>query len=82
MNLSDTISIDENQIQHLFAEAGLLDAPATDQRRVDQVVERAMHETVIKDLSSFMFEGFPAVVDAMMSVATGKIHHRDNDYKA
>jgi len=82
MKPSDTLSIDENQIHLLFEEAGLLDTPQPNQRRVEQVMERAMHEKVIKDLSSFTFEGFPAVIDGVLSLAAGKISHQDDNYKA
>jgi len=82
MNPSDSIAIDENQIRLLFEEAGLLDVPVPNERRVEKVMERAMHDNVISDLTSFMFEGVPAVLDGMLSVATGKINHSDGDYKA
>lgn len=82
MNSPDTLRIDESQVQRLFEDAGLLDAPVPDQRRVERVLERATHEKVVKDLTSFVFEGFPAVLDGLLSVASGRIHHPDNDYKA
>lgn len=74
--------MDEAQILHLFEEAGLLDVPEPDLRRVDEVIERAMHEKVIHDLSSFIFKGVPAVIDGVVSVSTGKINHPDKDYRA
>lgn len=82
MNPSDTMPIDEAQIHLLFEEAGLMDAPAPDMRRVDEVLERAMHESVIKDTSSFVFKGFPAVLSAMLDVASGNISTGDVDYRA
>ncbi|BDS06622.1 hypothetical protein NT6N_16620 [Oceaniferula spumae] len=82
MNPSDATSIDENQIRLLFEEAGLLDQPVPDEHRVENIMERAMHDNVIRDLASFMFEGFPAVVDGVLSISTGKINHPDHDYRA
>ncbi len=82
MNSLDTLSMDERHIQLLFDEAGLQALPEPNQRRVEQVMERAMHEKVIKELSSFMFQGFPAVVDSLLSVASGEVKHPNNDYKA
>ena len=81
MNPSDTINFDENEIFLLFQEAGMLEEPVVNQRRVDQVIERAMHEKVAKELTSFVFEGFPAVMDGLFSAASGKINHPDDDYK-
>lgn len=82
MNPSDTLTMDERQIQLLFEEAGLQEAPVPNMRRVEQVMERAMHEKVIKELSSFMFDGFPAVIDGLLSAAGGEINHPDDHYKA
>lgn len=82
MNPSDAMPIDEAQIHLLFEQAGLMDAPVPDMRRIDGVLERAMHESVIKDTSSFVFKGFPAVISAMLDVASGKISTGDIDYRA
>lgn len=81
MNPSDTLTFDESQIELLFADAGLVDTPVVNEVRVEKVMERAMHEKVIKELSSFAFEGFPAVVDGLLSVTSNKINHPDGDYK-
>lgn len=82
MNLSDAMPFDEAQIHLLFEEAGMIEAPELDMRRVDQVLERAVHESVIKDTTSFIFKGFPAVLTGLMSVATGCVGDKDTDYKA
>lgn len=82
MNPSDTMPIDEAQISLLFEEAGLMGAPVPNERRIDGVLERAMHESVIKDTSSFVFMGFPAVLSAMLDVASGTISTTDTDYRA
>ncbi len=82
MNLTDAMPFDEAQIALLFEEAGMVDTPAMDMRRVDQVLERAVHESVIKDTTSFVFKGFPAVIAGMMSVATGCVGDKETDYKA
>ena len=82
MNPNDAMPINEAQIHHLFEEAGLTDAPVANQRRIDEVLERAVHESVIKDTSSFVFKGCPAVISAMLDVASGKISIDDVDYRA
>lgn len=82
MNSPDTLSMDDHQIELLFQEAGLQEAPVMNQRRVEQVMERAMHEKVMKELSSFVFEGAPVVIDGLLSVASGEINHPDDHYKA
>ena len=81
MNPSDAMPINEAQIHLLFEQAGLMDAPAPDLRRIDGVLERAVHESVIKDTSSFVFKGFPAVICAMLDVACGKVAASDTDYR-
>ena len=77
--------IDEAQIHLLFEEAGLIhdeDAvTAPDMRRVDAVMKRAMHESVIKDTTSFVFKGFPAALVGMISMATGCVGQEDTDYR-
>ncbi len=82
MNPSDAMPIDEAQIHLLFEQAGLTDAPVPDLRRIDGVLERAVHESIIKDTSSFVFKGFPAVLSAVLDVASGKISTGDIDYRA
>ncbi len=82
MNASDAMPIDEAQVYLLFEEAGLIGVPELNTRRVEEVLERAVHESVIKDTSSFVFKGFPAVLAAMMSVATGCVGDPETDYRA
>lgn len=86
MNPTDAMPLDEAQIHLLFEEAGLIQAEdiayVPDMRRVDAVIERARHESVIKDTTSFVFKGFPAVIAGMMSVATGCVSDSETDYKA
>lgn len=82
MNPDDAMPIDEAQIHLLFEEAGLTDAPVANQRRIDGVLERAMHESIIKDTSSFVFHAFPTVISSMLDVASGKISTEDTDYRA
>lgn len=82
MNPNDAMPIDEAQIHLLFEEAGLTGAPVADRRRIDGVLERAAHESIIKDTSSFVFLGFPAVLSAMLDVASGRISTDGTDYRA
>ncbi len=82
MNPTESIELNELQISRLFEEAGLQDLPVPNDRRVEMVMERAMHEKFMGELSSFMFQGFPAVVDGLLSAAGGKINHPNDHYKA
>ncbi|MBT8043862.1 MAG: hypothetical protein KJO79_02830 [Verrucomicrobiae bacterium] len=85
MNPTDVMPIDEAQIHLLFEEAGLIQAEnidhAPDMRRVDAVIERAIHESLIKDTTSFVFKGFPAAIVGVMSVATGCVRDSGTDYR-
>ena len=82
MDSPDAMAINEAQIHLLFEEAGLVATPAPDMRRVNQVIERTLHEKAIKDTTSFVFLGFPAVVMAFMSVATNTVGDSETDYRA
>jgi len=81
MTAADTISINEAQIRLLFEEAGLVESPVLNKQRVGKVLERAMHESVIKDTISFVFKGFPSVINGIMSVATGCVRDDSIDYR-
>ena len=81
MDNSDAMSINEAEIYLLFEEAGLADPPVPDIRRVNQVIERTLHEKAIKDTASFVFLGFPAVVMGFMSVATNAVGNPNTDYR-
>jgi len=82
MDASNAIPLHEAQIHLLFEEAGLMETPAPDMRRVDEVIERTMHEKAIKDTASFVFLGFPAALTGLMAVATNSVGEPDTDYRA
>ena len=83
MDSSDAISIHEAHIQHLFEEAGLVeDTPDTNHDRVNQIIERTLHEKAIKDTASFVFLGFPAVILGFLSVASNTVGDSKTDYRA
>lgn len=82
MDASNAIPLHEAQIHLLFEEAGLMEAPAPDLRRVNEVIERALHEKAIKDTASFVFLGFPAVMAGFMAVATNTVGDSNTDYRA
>ena len=82
MNPSDVISLNEAFISDIFQEAGLDEAPVVNQQRVEKVMERATHERVIADTSSFVFKGFPAAADGIISLANRTVGNEDEDYRA
>lgn len=82
MDASNALSFHEAQIHLLFEEAGLMETPAPDMRRVNKVIERTLHEKAIKDTASFVFLSVPAVLTGFMAVATNTVGDPTTDYRA
>lgn len=82
MDTFDAMSLNESQIHLLFEESGLMEISEPDMRRVDEVIERAFHEKAIKDTTSFLFVGFPAVVMEFLSMASNTVGDPQTDYRA
>ena len=84
MDQSNALNINETFLDGIFADAGLVEAaiPAVNYQRVEKVLERAMHEKLIADTSSFVFKGFPAAADAIISLANNSVGNDQTDYKA
>ena len=82
MDTFDAMSLNESQIHLLFEEANLMEIPEPDMQRVEVIVERALHEKAIKDTTSFVFMGFPAVMLGFMSVASNTVGDPQSDYRA
>ncbi|MGJ8678037.1 MAG: hypothetical protein ACSHX0_11010 [Akkermansiaceae bacterium] len=82
MDNTNILSANESFISNIFEDAGITEQPAVNQRRVDKVIERAMHEKLIADTSTFIFKGFPAAADGIISLANNKVGNDDSDYRA
>ena len=81
MENSNAMSINEAELQLLFEQAGLAETPAPDMQRVEKVIERSLHEKAIKDTTSFVFLGFPAVIMGLVGAAANSVGDPDTDYR-
>lgn len=82
MTPSNALSIHESFIEGVFEEAGMAETPAPDQQRVEKVIERALHERLIADTSSFLFKGAPAATAGIISLANNTVGNDQADYRA
>ena len=79
----NSLNPDEALFTDLFAEAGwkeITQAPPNE-RRVEEITQRAICETIIKDSSSFVFLGFSAALAELLSAFFGNVQASDEDYK-
>ncbi len=82
MSSPTDITFHEAFISDIFQAADTAVESVVNEERVNKVMERAMHEKVIADTSSFLFKGFPAAADGIMSLAHGKVRNHKEDYRA
>ncbi len=82
MDPSNALNINETFLDGIFHEAGLAETPEVNHQRVEKVLERAMHEKLIADTTSFVFKGFPAAADAAISLANRTVGNDDTDYRS
>ena len=79
----ETLNLDESAFNDLFAEAGwneVATAPPNE-RRVEEITQRAISETIVKESTSFVFLGFGAALTAIFGSFFGCIGKNDEDYK-
>ena len=79
----ETFNPDDSIFTDLFAEAGweeVAKAPANE-RRVEEITQRAIAETAVKESSSFLFLGFGAALSAIFCTLFGGAKKSDEDYK-
>ena len=79
----ETFNIDDAVFNDLFAEAGwneVVDAPPNE-RRVEEITQRALSETVVKESTSFVFLGFGHALNAIFATLFGSIAKSEDDYK-
>lgn len=80
--MNPSITINESFIEGVFADAGLAESTVVNHERVEKVLERAIHERVIADTSSFLFKGIPAATEGMISLANRTVGNDNADYRA
>jgi len=79
----ETFNPDDPLFTDLFAEAGwdqLAQAPPNE-RRVEEITQRAISETIMKESTSFVFLGFAAALSGIFSALFGGVSNSDEDYK-
>lgn len=76
-----TLSDNEDFVFGLFEEACMSDMAQPNPQRVSQIVEKALHETIIADTTSFLFKAIPSAITGLYSVASGHPHIPDTDYQ-
>ena len=81
MSLPTDITLHEAFISDIFQAVDTAVDRVVNEERINKIMERAMHEKIIADTSSFLFKGFPAVADSIMSLANGKVRNHKEDYR-
>ena len=79
----ETFNPDDPAFDNFFAEAGWNDiaqAPPNE-RRVEEITQRAISETIIKESSSFVFLGFTNALSELFAALFGHVRPNDEDYK-
>ena len=79
----ETFNPDDSIFNDLFAEAGwdeVAKAPPNE-RRVEEITQRAIAESLVKESSSFVFLGFTAALSAFFAALFGFVSDNDEDYK-
>jgi hypothetical protein len=79
----DTFNPDDSVFDALFTEAGWKDVAKAppNERRVEEITQRAISETIVKDSSSFLFLGFAAALTGFFCAFFGSVGNNDEDYK-
>lgn len=79
----ETFNPDDSVFNDLFAEAGWNDVAKAppNERRVEEITQRAISETIVKESSSFFFLGFGAALSGIFEAIFGCVSDNDEDYK-
>lgn len=83
MTTDTSTSPDDSFFEGLFQEAGwnkVAEAPANE-RRVEEITQRAISETIMKESTSFIFLGFSEALSAIFSAFFGSVSTSNEDYK-
>lgn len=81
MITDETYADEERQMRELFQQAGWDADPPPSTARIEAITERALHEIIIKDASSFIFRSFTSVTSNFLSAYFGSVSSDDHDYK-
>ena len=79
----ETFNPDDPLFANIFAEAGwedLAKAPPNE-RRVEEITQRAISETIMKESTSFLFLGFTSALSGIFAALFGGVSKSDEDYK-
>lgn len=79
----ETFNPDDSVFNDLFAEAGWNDVAQAppNERRVEEITQRAISETIVKESSSFVFLGFSSALSGIFAALFGSISGNDENYK-
>lgn len=79
----ETFDPDDPLFSDLFAEAGWNDVAKAppNERRVEEITQRALSEKGVKESSSFLFLGFGAALSGIFQALFGFVKDNDEDYK-
>ena len=79
----ETFNPDDPLFAELFAEAGWEDISQAqpNERRVEEITQRAISETIMKESTSFLFVGFTSALSGIFSALFGGVGKSDEDYK-
>lgn len=72
----------EAEAAHIFKKAGWSKPTNICHNRIEQIIDKAHFQNVIKDSTSFLFLGFGAALSSLSSAAFGSPSMSDIDYKA
>lgn len=72
--------LDEAEILRIFEESGICEVGRTDEVRVEEIVERAIHEAVLGETTSFLFHSFTEVLSSFAALMDGDALENDEDY--
>ncbi|MEM9079523.1 MAG: hypothetical protein AAGC74_02390 [Verrucomicrobiota bacterium] len=79
----ESLNPEDSFFEGLFEEAGWKDETISrpDARRVEEITQRAISETIMKESTSFLFLGFSTALQGIFAAFFGSISKNDEDYK-
>ncbi len=76
-----TFPVEEASFADILRDAGWLATPPINQRRIEAIELRAMHETIIRESTEFIVMNFAATIPELFGALTGKVGRTDIDYR-
>ncbi len=79
----ETFNPDDSIFSDLFAEAGWNEVAkaSPNERRIEEITQRAVAETIVKESSSFVFLSFTTALSEFFAALFGHVNKNDEDYK-